>query len=174
MKLSTFCIFLFLLLNACTPKWIEPKLTTRDEVATLYVCVDLPEEQQEDAKKAIGTWNRALHRWKNLEYVKNSSTHCSYWIHEVEIKNPKDTSAAAWTSSLGGNEISMRKGWYEYDTTGIIMHELGHAFGAQHLPGTLMNPYWFKHGFICPDMTTVAQVAAWNKINLSLLSWCSI
>lgn len=173
-SITIVCFLALMLFGACAPSWIEPNVIVNGQITTLYVCVDLPDEQQENAKKAILGWNHALHQWRNLEYVKNASVECSYWIHEVEEENPKDEHAIAWASSLGGHEISMRKGWYEHDTTGILMHELGHAFGAQHLPGTLMNPYWFKHGFICPDMSTVAQVAAWNKINLSTLSWCTI
>lgn len=73
---------------------------------------------------------------------------------------------------VGGREISLVKGRYEQDVTGILLHEIGHALGAQHVPGTLMNPRWTPGEFTCPDATTVAQVAAWNKVDLGLLQWC--
>lgn len=174
MRLITIFCLAFLLLGACAPSWVEPAvLINTNHLTSVYICVDLPNEQQESAKKAIDGWNQALHQWRVFEIIEGNSSSCDYFVHETE-KKPNDEHALAWAVSLGGHEIYMRKGLYEHDTTGILMHELGHILGAQHLPGTLMNPYWFKHGFICPDMSTVAQVAAWNKINLSLLSWCSI
>lgn len=91
---------------------------------------------------------------------------------DVPIDEAANHHPLAETSMVGGFEIRMRKGWYEQDIPGILMHEMGHAFGAQHVDGTLMNPTWAPHRFVCPDKTTVAQVAAWWQINLDTLSYC--
>lgn len=167
------------LIAACAPEWTRPAQNgSFVPPGKAYVCVDLPKEQQAAAKLAVDGWDHALRQWKHIVYVEGGSGSglldgsCTYWVHEVTEVSEEDKHALAWASMLGGHEISMRKGWYEHDTTGILLHELGHAFGAQHVPGTLMNATWYRHGFICPDATTVAQVAAWNRINLALLCWC--
>lgn len=167
-------------LSSCAPEWTRPAQNgSFVPPGKVYVCVDLPEKQQAAAELAVAGWDRALHLWKRIVYVEGGSDAagllggpCTYWVHEVTEVNEEDEHILAWASALGGHEISMRKGWYEHDTTGILLHELGHAFGAQHVPGTLMNASWYRHGFTCPDVTTVAQVAAWNRINMAMLCWC--
>ena len=166
------------LTTSCAPEWTRPAQNgSWNRPITAYVCVSLPKEQQAAAKLAIDGWDHALGQWKHVVYVESPGPvgpDCTYWVHEVtdEGISEDDKHALAWASMLGGSEISMRKGWYEHDTTGILLHELGHAFGAQHVPGTLMNATYWRHGFVCPDATTVAQVAAFNKVNLALLCWC--
>ena len=158
---------------ACAPAWVHPAVNGSFYPPTkAYVCLDLPTEQLPAARAAVEGWDHALNQWKHLIAVDGKQETCTYWVHEVTEVLEEDKHALAWASSLGGREISMRKGWYEHDVTGILLHELGHAFGAQHVPGTLMNATYWRHGFICPDATTVAQVAAWNKVSLELLCWC--
>lgn len=161
------------------PQWARPNLDVPDiEQGKIYVCLDLPKEQLPAAHEAVTQWDRALHQWKHVIAIDNQNpvdADCKMWVHETSDAPEDDASnhhPMAWTSTLGGFEITLRKGWYEQDTTGILMHEMGHAFGAQHVPGTLMNPTWVPHMFVCPDVTTVAQVAAWNQINLEGLSYC--
>lgn len=162
--------------TSCAPEWTRPAQNgSWYPATTVYVCLDLPKEQLPAAHLAVEGWDHSLSQWKHLVAVDNQrGDDCTYWVHEVTDDGiaEEDKHALAWASMLGGHEISMRKGWYEHDTTGILLHELGHAFGAQHVPGTLMNATYFRHGFICPDATTVAQVAAFNRINLALLCWC--
>ncbi len=164
------------LISCAGVQWTQPTFVVPEqEAGHVYVCVDLPKEQWPGADEAVRQWDHALHQWKHVEAVNGGKPWldtCTLWVHEVTTVSPQDEHALAWASVLGGFEISMRKGWYEQDVTGILMHEMGHAFGAQHVAGTLMNPKWFPHGFICPDATTVAQVAAWNQVNLDSLSYC--
>ena len=172
-RIFTFLIAISMLSVACAPAWVHPAVNGSFYPPTkAYVCLDLPTEQLPAARAAVEGWDHALNQWKHLIAVDGKQETCTYWVHEVTEVLEEDKHALAWASSLGGREISMRKGWYEHDTTGILLHELGHAFGAQHVAGTLMNATYWKHGFICPDVTTVAQVAAFNHVNLGLLSWC--
>lgn len=161
-------------LGACVPAvWSKPSQNGSLSVpSNSYVCLDLPTKQLPAARAAVEGWDHALKQWKHFIAVDGNAGNCTYWVHEVTHDYAEDDHALAWASMLGGHEISMRKGWYEHDTTGILLHELGHALGAQHVPGTLMNEQYLRHGFICPDATTVAQVAAWNKVSLELLCWC--
>lgn len=163
------------------PEWARPALEVPEgEQGHAYICLDLPDASLPGAHDAVNQWDRALHQWRHVVAVDHgnpSTTTCSIWVHE-DASAPEDNDytprrmALAWASTLGGCEISMRKGWYEQDVSGILQHELGHTFGAQHVAGTLMNPKWSPHTFICPDKTTVAQVAAWYEINLDMLSYC--
>jgi hypothetical protein len=165
---------------ACVgPQWSKPALEVpADEQGHIYVCLDLPDAQLPGAHDAVNQWDHALHQWRHVEAVDHGKPWidvCTLWVHETADAPEDDASnhrPLAWTSHLGGFEISMRKNWYEQDVSGILQHEMGHAFGAQHVAGTLMNPRWYPHTFVCPDKTTVAQVAAWWQINLDGLSYC--
>lgn len=174
-RILSLALFALTTLAACAPQWTRPAQNgSMSPPTTAYVCIDLPEKQLPGAFAAVEGWDHALKQWKRLVAVdaRNGGDACTYLVHEVTEVSEEDKHALAWASMLGGREISMRKGWYEHDTTGILLHELGHAFGAQHVPGTLMNATYWRHGFVCPDATTVAQVAAWNKVSLELLCWC--
>lgn len=160
---------------ACGPNWRKPKTNYNPPPPIkAWVCIDVPDAQFEAVEKSVTEWNRSIGVWKHLIPVREKfSPGCSYWIHEVKLPANHEPTVLAWTNEIGGYEISLIKGRYEFDTLGIMMHELGHAFGAQHVPGTLMNATWNRHYFTCPDLATVSQVAAWNHINLDLLTWCS-
>ncbi len=160
-------------LISCGPYWARPKKNgVMFDPGTAYVCIDLPVEQHPAAFRAVESWNRSLKQWKIFVPVHGKNEPCTYFVHEVFEHKIDDEHAMAWASKLGGNEIMMFEGHYEHDTNGILLHELGHALGAQHVYGTLMNPTWTKYHFDCPDEATVAQVAAWNRIDLETLSWC--
>lgn len=168
--------------SGCSEKWSEPAQNGSLIPPTMgYVCVDLPQTTRPTALEAVAEWDHAVHNWKKLVIVDGQpgdSSLCSYWIHEVPEQLPEgqglSDSSAAWTT-VGGRDISMRRGRYEANTKGVLVHELGHALGAQHLPGTTMNPT-YKKDYLrgdCPDAPTVAQVAAWNRVNIELLAWCN-
>lgn len=165
------CLLAFVV--GCAPMWSRPS-TNGSFVPPVkaYVCVDLPPDQLPGARQAIVSWDKSLAQWKHLIVVDGIVEPCTFIVREVTDPYVSDTHALAWASMVGGREVSLMKGRYEQDVTGILLHELGHAFGAQHVPGTLMNPTWSPHEFTCPDATTVAQVAAWNRVDLGLLSWC--
>jgi hypothetical protein len=170
-------LFLITMASGCTSSWSRPEFINNDPVtSTILVCVDLPGEHWEPAKSAVDEWNVALGDWRRVVAILGTNDGfvdgCSIVVSEVEGPNPDSPNALAWVSALGGREISMMRGRYEYDVRGILLHELGHAFGAQHVYGTLMNRYYDKSNYACPDVETVAQVAAWNRVNLARLRWC--
>jgi len=96
---------------------------------------------------------------------------CNYYIHETTHSTSEQS--IAWTSMIGGKEINLVIGKYENITRQLVLHELGHALGAQHVPGTLMNPSYSPVKYRCIDATTVAQVAAWNQVDIGILRWCN-
>lgn len=164
----------------CEPRWIGPRrIDTWNGVQNAYVCLDLPADVVDEAVEAVKLWDKSLKQWKRMIPVVGGTNitdefelGCSYLITEVNRPNPGDALAVAWASRIGGKYIYLRQGYYEEDVKVIVLHELGHALGAQHVAGTLMNPTYNTITQKCPDVTTVSQVAAFNGLDLSTLSWC--
>lgn len=172
-----FVVLLSLLCMACAPEWTRPVMgnVTVASKGHVFVCLDLPEAQMPAAREAVSTWNQALGEWKEVVALEGKVEPCSIWVHEI---SPKEAADAGHPSSLAyaplgrDGEVRLVKSRYEKATTIILMHEMGHVFGAQHVPGTLMNTRYNSGMTSCPDKTTVAQVAAWAHIPLDLLGWC--
>lgn len=162
---------------SCTPTWVPAETSALNGPVETNVCVHLPEEQLESARQAVEQWDIALRQWRRMRFVAFGSTNCYLTVTEVAYSMaPKASNGAvalAWVPYVGASSIFMVRGLYERDTTGILMHEIGHAMGASHLPGTLMHWQHRKMTYACPDAATVAQVAAWHRVDLRLLAWCS-
>jgi len=148
------------LVISCTTQWSAPHAITFDHSRPLRVCSRVAGD---GVANAVAAWDRAIGGWRHVEMASGScDVHVVYG--ECESKT-----AIACTESLGGSQITIQRS--SHDTTGVVAHELGHALGAQHVPGTLMD-LQNANKWDCPDATTVAQVAAYNRINLELLGWC--
>lgn len=171
--LSLVCFFA-LTFVACGPTWRRPPALVDDPSLTWVACLHVPFESRAAAHSAVEKWSLALGKWRRLRAVDvvSDDDRCDLWIHVGEPPPDDDGVTLGWTSMQGGREITLVEGRHEHDVEGILLHELGHALGAQHLPGTLMDATWRPHAFICPDPATVAQVAAWHRVSLDLLSWC--
>lgn len=175
--LAFFVLVGVIVIISCVPTWHTPRLQPTFEPTTAYVCIDLPESQQKDAFEAVNAWDASLKRWRRFKPVEGKHSYCTINVAETMIPYALDAHALAWVSEIGSitsghGYVYMLKGSYERDTKGILMHEIGHILGAQHMQGSLMNAKHYPHLYKCPDNITVAQVAAWNKISIDLLSWC--
>lgn len=56
----------------------------------------------------------------------------------------------------------------------VTMHEMGHALGAEHTVGGLMNPYYHAEDAQCIDYKAMVQVAdfySWDKDSLNYCYW---
>lgn len=172
-------VLLLLLSSACSVEWSKPVMgnVVVAQKGHAFVCVDMPDEQQQAVKDALEEWNHALGEWKSVDFVMGHQEPCTAWIHEVtpaQSRSDGHDLARAYAPLGRSGEVKMVQTRYEEYTKLIVMHELGHVFGAQHVPGTLMNGQVGAGVKIdkCPDKTTVAQVAAWNHVPLDLLCWC--
>lgn len=167
------CIFIALFFfNACGSSYSHTlKNGSWYTPVTAYVCIQLPHEHFEKASKAVNEWNNSLKSWKKMVPVEGWNEPCNYFIRETAFTLTKET--VAWTSMIGGRQINLVIGKYENVTTQIVLHELGHALGAQHVAGTLMNSSYSPTLYQCIDATTIAQVAAWNQVDIDILSWCN-
>ena len=172
MSVRAVTILLAFASSACAPTWTTPKHNgSTSAPTTRYVCLDLPDSTRDAVSDAVATWSRALQNWRRLEVSSPDEGGCSYWIGEVNEPPPELPWALAF-ANLGGDRISMVRGRYERYARKIALHEIGHLLGAQHIQGTLMQASYDPGGYHCPDLITVAQVAAWNHVNLEMLSYC--
>lgn len=168
-------LFFLLVASGCVTQWSHPpKNGSFIPPGSATVCIDMPPAKASAAIIAVNAWSRALKQWRVMKPVVWSPEpeKCTFHIRETSSGNPSNDDAVAWTSSVGGREIFLIRGLYEKNITEIVMHELGHALGAQHVPGTLMDKEVRGDPHACPDRESVAQVAAWNKVDIGLLSWC--
>ena len=160
---------------ACEPGYIfiGPKSSTWTPNEKSEVCVDVSEEQLFKVLDAIYAWDVALNNWKRLvPRLGKNFEGCDYTISEAEPTDEVGPLTLAMTSSLFGREIKLYKGRYEIDPTSIVLHELGHAFGAKHMPGTMMNAEIIYFKYKCPDAATIAQIATANGLSPDVLAWC--
>lgn len=172
-KVSSCVLFLFLIMSCTQPiSWRSNDLIDMRSTAKLnVVCLDVQNISKPEITRAINTWNDSLQNWiKFLPTEEILAGSCDILITETDTSD--DPLALAWASKVGGNVIYLVRGKYEFDSYGIVMHEIGHALGAQHVNGTLMNATYNKKLYQCPDAVTVAQIAAWNKVSLDILKWC--
>ena len=142
---------------------------------TINVCIDLSETYIDGAVEAVKQWDEVLRNWRRLSFTIGNVTddRCQLTIQETDDYHHNDPSSIAWTDTIGGRHIYIRKNVKsKFEMQNTVLHELGHAFGAQHVPKTLMSRVQIPMTQ-CPDVTTVAQVAAWNHLNLNALSWCN-
>lgn len=175
-----FIVVISMLYVACFPQkttWIAPKIYyTTNTPVIMDVCIgSLPQKAKVGAKNAINSWNTALIQWRSVIAKDSESSNCSINVELVQYRPENKKDALAWVSSIGGKTmyipIDTAENFSSKDFESIFAHELGHVFGAQHVNGTLMNSQ-LDSTMKCPDVITIAQVAAWNDINLDLLSWC--
>ena len=168
-------IMFFFNFISCQPVWIKnhqpPTAWVLRETAT--VCMQVSNDQVPAVTAAINAWDSAIGKWKHLEPRIGINDACDYTIKEVIPTIFKKENVLATTSTIGGYDIELYTGRYEIDTLTVVLHELGHAFGARHMEGTLMAPQLVYKFYKCPDAPTVAQVALANSVDPSLLSWCN-
>lgn len=80
----------------------------------------------------------------------------------------------AWVNKIGGDRIHvLRDRMNETDLFYIMLHELGHIFGATHVDkDELMQPTYIKGGDACIDRNTARKAAEKFGINPDTMNWC--
>src|SRR5271154_669881 len=76
------------------------------------------------------------------------------------------------TPYVGGHWIHLVTArLYITQVMGVTMHELGHAFGAEHTAGGLMNAI-YNHDDQCVDYQAVIQVARFQGWDVHTMNYC--
>jgi len=167
--------YLSLIVNCSSTRsiWVTSSWERDRRPLSTIVCVDVADRNYEAVSGAVAAWSKALKNWQILYAVKSPpSPECDITIQEVDPDPNKSVTVLGSTDGLGIGRIQLYRHRYETDSFNVTLHELGHAFGAKHLKGTLMNPKLIPGAYECPDVATVLQVAHFNNIDPQMLSWC--
>lgn len=165
----------FCLVVSCQPKWTKTLYNNNalPPAETVYVCIDTDESANEKIVAAITAWDNSIGIWKHLIPVIGINKNCNIKIIEVPEEQEDDSRVVA-RAFMTNDNIHLFKGRHEKDTTGIVLHEIGHLLGAKHMEGTLMDPVITYKKYACPDAATLAQVATVHDIDPLLFKPCKI
>lgn len=158
------------LLATCQPRWTYVR-ETGASLSSRTVCLPYVDARPE-LEDAVHAWAYALRGYETLAV--GSGPYCSIDVAEID-----EADVMRWCSDrtaigcavIGGYRVWLVRGRYELIARGVLLHELGHVFGAQHLDGTLMRPR-YERDYSCPDVYTMLQVAAYAHEDLTRFSWC--
>jgi len=164
--LRSLTLLSLLLLSSCSPRWTYVQDTGGNTAHPYRVCVRDPDLSIR-VSPAIDVWRTALAGWRPLVQECPGDVSVEYGPAASCV----GVTALACADRIGGSLVTLITGRSEYDPAGLLAHELGHIFGAQHVSGTLMSPV-YSRGNLCPDMATVVQVAAYQRADLTLFAWC--
>ena len=81
----------------------------------------------------------------------------------------------AWCDRIGGNVMKVVRDRITTDDIKYIMlHEIGHLLGAQHVDDnqSLMYPYYSKIGYLCVDGGTARVIADRYNLNFAIMNYC--
>ena len=157
------------LLPGCVRQWSYVRDTGSNTADPIGICMPADLAARSDISEAIGAWRWSLRGWRPV--VVNGAA-CTITVEEAEPSACDTKDALACADRLGGHWIYLVRGRWTTDPRGVMLHEIGHVLGAQHLGGTLMAPNLITGRYSCPDLETVIQVAAYQRANLTLFSWC--
>lgn len=169
-------------------------------IIPIWIDKDFSFRRVESIKKAIAEWNNVLNgqiilrqdgeftgKEEALEHLEHAhKTHQGWVIIKFESDDPvllkmvDDVDGKlAFVSNIGtGNlMVVINDNIGLLDLRTIVLHEIGHLLGAQHInTNSLMAPE-YKRGFnevSCVDKITAAQVASYNHLDLKTLNYCTI
>lgn len=158
----------------------------------VYINKEFTAEDKLHIDDAILRWNYALNNYIVMTVINYSSSFTpielmeayssnGLLIYKVDSNHPNippqresRLRTIAWTDRLGGNEIFLiRDRLYLADIYPVMLHELGHFLGANHVNEMgLMNKEYSATNYNCIDKSTVRQVAKFQKVDFSALNYC--
>ena len=75
--------------------------------------------------------------------------------------------------TIGGNYVYLiRDRLWNESVKPVSMHEIGHALGAIHTDGGLMNPTFYPYMYQCIDQIALEEVAEYQRLPANKLNWC--
>jgi hypothetical protein len=140
-----------------------------------------------EIQKALDQWNFALNGSLILDiadynalvdektFKYTEETHGILFLRIDSHNNliPGRTTLAFNYPHVGGNYIYLIRDRMLNDAIKpVSMHELGHALGAEHTDGGLMNPYYYSYMYQCIDRIAAGEVAEYQHLPLGRLNWC--
>lgn len=97
----------------------------------------------------------------------------------IPTQNNSESKTLAWANDIGGTKIwVVRDRFYQPDTFPIMLHELGHIFGADHekeVPENknfLMYPKYERGRWNCVDGRAMEKAANYHLLPPERLNYC--
>lgn len=195
-----FSLFLLTLLSQCSHlthyqgeyHYIQqPSALTPQRSIPIFVDSRFGEADKIEITKAVEQWNYALNGYLYLDIIDYNTEVMpetqirirdghgilflritSFDIIIRETKHPPLTLAFVYPN-IGGNFIYLIRDriWNE-SVKPISMHEIGHALGAIHTDGGLMNPTFYPYMYQCIDQEALNEVAEYQHLPAKKLNWC--
>lgn len=169
------------LLIGCVSYTHKPAYPLQPIISQVYIDPKLP---QSEVKSAINTWNNALNGsvilqvepWQDnilppAMIIKNARSDspmilASYTQNTIAITYP-------WTGSYPSSIIYLATDKiYGNKLTAVLLHEIGHAFGAEHMDNTLMQEMYNWNNGRCIDKSTIHQVAKHLHLQEQYINYC--
>ena len=170
----------------------HPPVVGKGQQWPVYIDHSFTAAQQQQIDVAITNWNIVLNGYAQLVVVQRDFDMAQddvlqqimqghgYLILPATPDNrlvssvDPDHNVTGITPFIGGHWIHLVVSRLPLrDIVGVTMHELGHALGASHTPGGLMNSFYDgTHPFTCVDDQAMQQIADVNHWDRSTLNYC--
>jgi hypothetical protein len=174
----------------------SPRIETPQRVIPIWIDKDFGAADDVAIQDALDQWSYALNGYIQFD-VKSTQFNMSQdsvlrdvqtgkaWVFlKVDSQNEfikhQDTSngrqmhiVLACADQIGGHTLYVvRDRITNSQVTGIIMHEVGHLLGANHVPGSLMAPAFEEDSTRCVDLITLQQVAYYQHLDYHRMNYC--
>jgi len=143
---------------------------TPTRIVHMHVDSSFTDRERLQIVQAVATWNRTLNGQVRLEIERDEPSVIVVKRVPGSLPGPVPY-AAAWTDFVGGNLINVHDDVDSKLFVPVLLHELGHVLGAEHVEQTLMSPE-VEPEYLCVDPTTGRHVAEHLRLNPSSLLTC--
>lgn len=166
-----------------------PALSGQPVIWPVYIDGAFTAEQQRQIDWALANWNMAFNGHARLVVVDRHfdmqpailqqaldnkvflilpATPSNHFVSSVD----GDRDVIGVTPFIGGHWLHLVVSRLTPDQYGgVTMHELGHALGASHTSGGLMNAF-YDHDDQCVDYKAIVQVAEWYNWDINTVNYC--
>lgn len=139
---------------------------------------------------AVNKWNYSLNNYIKLEVVDyhfkmepdkvKKRLETNGWIFMRTIHTDKSIPKTengykiiGFCNVIGGNYIYIvRDSIGNKDVMGVMLHEIGHLLGANHVDEDLMYNHYTESGYQCIDYKAIDEVAKYQHLPIDNLNYC--
>jgi len=164
----------------------QPIVLVDTEVYPVYIDIMFRRGEIIEMERAIERWNKVLNGYRRLEVVSDEYTFEDLGIAKLGVEGKvyiilrlepdsellmerRGSVTLAFTNEIGGTIMYMVpmniEGFKSEGVSvyGVMLHEIGHWFGARHVEVGLMEARYNVGEFPCVDEGTVRQVSKWFR-----------
>jgi hypothetical protein len=167
---------------------LEPPIFPTNTVISVWVDEGFSKEELIEINNSLLEWNitfngaRVLsvvnwsleHTDKNFSIITKNKDLLILRISSTELGDKYLPGLIGFVSpSYGGKTVYLISDLINADTIfGVLLHELGHVFGASHSDSGLMQPLYSKEDTTCVDYWTALQVQRAMNIEPGIMEPC--